>query len=172
MSKSGRILAVGLKSLLTSLNSGSADCGKLSGGASGLGLVSWWPTLAMEHGKHKKVELPPEALQEFLEAITEPEERLSKRQWKALTSYAELQYKMRGGGRCSICNSPVRHVLPVIAEHENGSTAQYECLCTRCLEGEKGLSKKLTIKVGETTLEYTPEHRKAPKTQKFRAYSG
>ncbi len=111
-------------------------------------------------------------LQEFLESITPPQQRLSKGQWKALMSYAEQKYRQQGGGRCSLCRAPVRHVLPIKAEHEDGSVRQYECLCTRCLEGEKGLCAKLSIQAGATTLEYTMDPRKSPNTQKFRAYSG
>jgi hypothetical protein len=124
----------------------------------------------MEPAKPKD-NLPHNVLQEFLEAIAEPEERPGKRKWKALTSYAELQYKTRGGGRCAICRSSVRHVLPVTVEHTDGSVVQHDGLCTRCLEAEKAQAKKVTIKVGNTSLEYTAEERKGPKTKKFRAYT-
>jgi hypothetical protein len=57
-----------------------------------------------------------------------------------LTWYAELQYKTRGGGKCSQCGAVVRHALKVRAERTDGSTRTYLCLCTRCLVAEETLS--------------------------------
>lgn len=119
----------------------------------------------MEPKKRKTV--PVKTLQDYLQVLAEPDERPSEKRWKLLTSYAELQYKLEGGGRCSICRASVRHVLPVTAEHEDGTVMEYDCLCTRCLQAERAVSEKLTLKIGRTTLDYSRPERD-PKTKKFR----
>lgn len=68
-----------------------------------------------------------------------------ERDW--LAWYAELQYKMRGGGKCSQCRAPVRHALKVRAERTDGSTRTYVCLCTRCLVAEEALSTRVLYRV-------------------------
>ena len=112
---------------------------------------------------------PLNVLQEYLEALADAEQRPDKREEKMLTSWAELQFRLHGGGRCAICHASVRHVLPVRAEHLDGSTAEYKCLCTRCLQAERMISERLVMRVGRARLEFrrAPEERKA--TQKFKA---
>jgi hypothetical protein len=102
--------------------------------------------------------LPANILQEYLEALAEPGDRPDQRQRKVLLSYAELQYRLHGGGRCSMCHSAVRHVLPVRVEHADGAIAEYGCLCTRCIEGEKAVATRITLTVGNTVLEYGRQH--------------
>jgi hypothetical protein len=91
-----------------------------------------------------------------------------KRLQKALESYAEVQFRLQGGGHCSICHTAVRHVLAVRAEHTDGTLGEYECLCVRCLHSERMLSDKLTVKVGKSVLEYGRKG-ELPKTHKFAA---
>jgi hypothetical protein len=74
--------------------------------------------------------------------------------FELMASYAELQFRLHGGSRCSICNAHVRHVLPVAIEHEDGSVNEYACLCTRCLQAEKVSAKKITLRAGQTAVEY------------------
>jgi hypothetical protein len=64
-----------------------------------------------------------------------------------LTWYAELQYKTRGGGKCSLCGAVVRHALKVRAERTDNSTRTYLCLCTRCLVAEETLSHRVLHQV-------------------------
>ncbi len=120
--------------------------------------------------KHRPV--PHNVLQEYLEALAEGiADGPTARQQKALLSFAELQYQLKGGGRCSICRASVRHVLPVKAEHTDGTIAEYRCLCTRCLEGERSVSERVTLTVGNARLEYTTNTHTKPITKTFRAFS-
>jgi hypothetical protein len=72
--------------------------------------------------------------------------------------YAELQFKTRGGGRCSQCGSPVRHALKVRAERHDGSTRTYVCLCTRCLVSEEALSVRVQFRFASQWVESRREH--------------
>ena len=94
------------------------------------------------------------ALQEYLESLTQDEDVPTRRKRNLLTAFAELQYTLRGGSHCAMCNTPVRHVIPVTAERADGSETRYPCLCTRCLEAERAESKRLVLKIGEATVEY------------------
>jgi hypothetical protein len=97
-------------------------------------------------------------LQEYLETLaTAHKFRFSNmRNWNLLSCYAELQYKLNGGGRCHLCRAAVRHVVPVNAERENGTVDTYTCLCTRCFEGERARSHKMVLQIGDARVEYTP----------------
>lgn len=114
--------------------------------------------------------LPANILQEYLETLAEPGDGPDARQRKVLFSYAELQFRLHGGGRCSMCHSAVRHVMPVRVEHADGSVAEYACLCTRCIEGEKAVSNRITMVVGKTVLEYSHgPRREVPTSRKSKA---
>ncbi len=124
----------------------------------------------MDAPQHKR-QVSHNVLQEYLQALAEGvAEGPSARQEKILLSYAELQYQLKGGGHCAICRAAVRHVLPVKVEHNDGTIAEYRCLCTRCLEGERGLADRVTLTVGSARLEYA-NSRSAPATRTFKAYS-
>ena len=114
---------------------------------------------------------PRNVLQEYLQALAEGIDLSTiARQQKALASYAELQFRLHGGGRCSMCRASVRHVLPVKAEHSDGTIAEYRCLCTRCLDGERVISDRIALTVGNARLEYTTNPGK-PRTRDFRTYT-
>jgi hypothetical protein len=82
------------------------------------------------------------------------------RDW--LAWYAELRYQTCGGGKCSLCRTPVRHALKVRAERTDGSTRTYVCLCTRCLIAEEALSTRvLYLVAGRWTLSRQPRERTA-----------
>ena len=115
--------------------------------------------------------VPHNVLQEYLQALADVvNEGPSDRQQKILLSYAELQYQLYGGGRCSMCHAAVRHVLPVTAEHTDGTIAEFGCLCTRCLEGERVVSNRVTLTIGRARLEYTTSSG-GPQPRSFRAYA-
>ena len=119
----------------------------------------------------RKTPLPHNVLQEYLQALADSvDEGPSARQQKILLSYAELQYQLHGGGRCSMCRASVRHVLPVTAEHTDGTIAEFGCLCTRCLEGERVVSNRVTLTIGRARLEYTTSYG-GPQPRSFRAYA-
>lgn len=118
---------------------------------------------------HKRP-VPYNVLQEYLQALADcVNDGPSDRHLKILLSYAELQYQLHGGGRCSMCRASVRHVLPVTAEHTDGTIAEFGCLCTRCLEGERVVSNRVTLTIGRARLEYTTTG--GPQPRSFRAYA-
>ena len=102
--------------------------------------------------------VPARFIEEYLEVLTGAQEFQTSnlRNWSLLSCYAELQFKLNGGSKCPLCRSAVRHVVPVIAEREDGSTQEFPCLCTRCFEGERAVSKRLIQQVGEARVEYPP----------------
>ncbi len=115
-------------------------------------------------------DVPRNVLQEYFESLAETGGHPNKRLEKVLTSYAELQFRINGGGHCSVCRAAVRHVVTVRVERSDNSVTSFECLCTRCLEAERALSKRVILTIGKAMLVYTrgEDH---PKTQKFHAVS-
>src|SRR5262249_14825545 len=94
----------------------------------------------------------------YLEALSDEGTLSSRRNWHRLLSYAEFQFKLRGGSRCAVCRATVRYVLPVKVERADGMRIDYPCLCTRCLVAEKAMSKRVVLNVGALTVEHvTPD---------------
>jgi hypothetical protein len=104
---------------------------------------------------------------EYLETVAQAHQfQVSNlRNWDLLRCYAELQFKLNGGSRCSICRACVRHVIPITVERGDGKTDTYDCLCTRCYEGERALSRKIIQQVGEARVEQTPRESSNKATQ-------
>ena len=99
--------------------------------------------------------IPERTLQDYLRALEEnadvtPEERRAQ----LLLAYAELQFSLRGGARCSACGAHVRHALPVTVERA-GKAEHYDCLCLRCLAGEKAAAGEVTLHVGKASFHYS-----------------
>ena len=99
--------------------------------------------------------VPAKVLQEYLETLAEcagaaPAERAEK----LLLSYAELQFHRKGGSKCAVCGTTVRHVLPVRAEREPGVVLEFACLCGRCLQAERMLSRRVSMSVGQAHVSY------------------
>lgn len=108
--------------------------------------------------------VPPAALQEYLQALFEAAETDGeKRDERLLLSFAELQYRMNGSGRCGVCHTTVRHVLPVRSTHADGTTVEYECLCMRCLTAERATSAQVELRIGDATIRYRSEKHKPAK---------
>lgn len=103
---------------------------------------------------YRKTTVDPRVMQEYLEALARCTDGAHTQEDKRilLRSFAELQFHLRGGQRCPVCNAHVRHVLPVASERHDGSQHTFECLCTRCFEGEKAVSKSISIRMGETIV--------------------
>ncbi len=97
-------------------------------------------------------------LQKYLETLAHaPVFQLSNaRHWTLLQCYAEVEFILHGGARCPVCNAHVRHVLPVRAEHNDGTHAEFSCLCTRCFEAERAISRVVVIHVGQARVEHYP----------------
>ncbi len=98
--------------------------------------------------------------QEYLAALADGAgQKESVRQANLLFSFAELKFRVGGGGRCAVCHAHVRHVLPVEVEHADGVSARFTCLCTRCLVAEKAGARRVTLRVGSAKVQYTPPSR-------------
>ena len=96
----------------------------------------------------------PELFQEFLETLAGVDDLSAETKRQVLAAYAEVKYRLRGGAHCPICRTHVRHIMPIYAVHLDGSERSYPCLCTRCFEGEKGLSSRIVMRLGATSLIY------------------
>lgn len=103
--------------------------------------------------------LPPRLLQAYLQELSHAaaETDIVTRKRELLRSYAELQYRISGGGRCSICNAHVRHALPVSMQSNDGALTHFECLCTRCFEGERVRAQRISIHAGEVIQHFDAE---------------
>ncbi len=114
------------------------------------------------------MKLDSRALQEYLEELARhsqsPDGEVKARE--LLRAYAELRYKMHGGRKCSLCGASVRHVYLVTVEYDDRSTKSFDCLCTRCLEGERGQSVKITLSIGDKATEYPTNGRQSNKSEK------
>jgi hypothetical protein len=97
----------------------------------------------------------PQVLQDYLEALAEAAHAAKRKEDKLLFGYAELKYRMAGGGRCALCKAHVRHVVPVQARRADGEAIAYECLCQRCLQGEIGLAEEVELRIGDASVRYT-----------------
>ncbi len=91
-------------------------------------------------------------LQDYFEALGDdpaiPEDASPVRAREMLSSYAEVRFRINGGGRCSMCRAHVRHVLPVHVRRADGDEVDFDCLCQRCLSGEKATAQSVDIHVG------------------------
>ena len=111
--------------------------------------------------------VPENVLQDYFESLADTNGQPDKRLAKVLTSYAELRYRLNGGGKCTVCGASVRHIIPVKAEHADGTVASFTGLCTRCLEAERAISDRVTLTVGKAIVVYVKNQ--PLKTQRFRA---
>jgi hypothetical protein len=110
----------------------------------------------------------PQVLQDYLETLAEAAVAASPPGDKLLFGYAELKYRMAGGGKCAMCRAHVRHVVPVLAKRNTGEAMAYECLCQRCLLGEIALADEVEMRIGDASVRYTRDASKAePVTRTF-----
>jgi len=105
---------------------------------------------------------------EYSHLCQEAPESFSECSHDLLSWYAELQYKTRGGGKCSQCHAVVRHALKVRAERTDGSTRTYLCLCTRCLVAEETLSTRVLHQVAGHWVEGRPARKKSSDSKHYR----
>lgn len=106
--------------------------------------------------------LPSWLIEEYLavlfgDEVVAPEVR----QRAAIEQHAELNFRVQGGSRCGICHSHVRHVVQVTVTKAE-EVHVYRCLCTRCLEGERSSSEKVTLTLGRSTVTYQPRTSDTP----------
>jgi hypothetical protein len=109
--------------------------------------------------------------EEYLDALFKEDGEDQERAERLLLSYAELQFQRRGGGRCAVCHAPVRLVIPASAQQKDGSTKDFDCLCQRCLEGEREQAKMVRLQIGSARIELRPRQRVAAPTSRKRARS-
>ena len=97
-------------------------------------------------------------LQRFLETLVHAQaiQPTNVGHWTLLQCYAEVQFMLKGGRRCPVCNAHVRHVLPVIAERKDGTRTEFPCLCTRCFEAERAVSRVVVTHLGKIRVEHFP----------------
>lgn len=107
--------------------------------------------------------ISPRVLQDFFEAVAIPEPEDRDRAFQLISSYAELQYRLNGGGRCPVCRAHVRHVVPVSVTHQDGRQHHFPCLCQRCLQGEQATAKSVVLHLGQSSWEVA-HRRKRPHT--------
>ena len=103
-------------------------------------------------------ELEGDLLQRYLEtlALARDIPSANLRNRKLLSCYAEVQFVLHGGRRCPVCHAHVRHVLPVIAEHIDGASAEFPCFSTRCFEAERAISRVIITHLGKARVEEHP----------------
>ena len=101
--------------------------------------------------------VPAWFFEEYLALIANANESLDPEERVRLLIFhhAELNYQLSGGGRCSLCNAAVRHMILVTIE-KNGRQSRHNCLCTRCLEGERAVSDRVVLSLGRAAVEYKP----------------
>ncbi|MBI2682347.1 MAG: hypothetical protein HYX26_03880 [Acidobacteriales bacterium] len=111
-----------------------------------------------EMSQHRR-QIPAKLFQEYLENVAQAHEPQASeiRHSELLRSYAELQFRLNGNARCAICNATVRHKVPITVERPDGRVDHYECLCTRCFEGEKAQSVRIIQQLGEARVEQEPK---------------
>jgi hypothetical protein len=110
------------------------------------------------------------ALQEYFQILHESAGLAMPKKTQALmNARAELEYQLRGGSECSMCETAVRHLIPVLVERYDGTRVQHRCLCRRCLEAEKAVSMMVTLRLGEACVIFTHEPEEAMKEITFSA---
>lgn len=100
--------------------------------------------------------LPSWLIEEYLAVLFGNEEidpEVRKRD--AIEHHAELNYRLNGGDKCGICRSHVRHVVQVTVR-KGLKTKLYNCLCTRCVEGERSTADMVALTLGQATIIYEP----------------
>ncbi len=108
-----------------------------------------WEQILIPENKHH-----PSVLQDYLEALEAAAQSTPDKDEKLIYGFAELKYRMDGGGKCPLCRAHVRHVVPVSSTRENGEKIEYECLCQRCLLGEVGMATEVVLKIGDARVTY------------------
>ena len=106
----------------------------------------------------RKRPIPAKFLQDYLETLVGAQafQTSNLRNWSLIQCYAELQFKLNGGAKCGMCRAHVRHVVPVRAEYQDGTTKEFSCLCNRCFEGERGVCKVVVLQLGDASVEHYP----------------
>ncbi len=93
-------------------------------------------------------------MQDYLQTLAEPGSSSHECRFKLLFSYAEVRFELHAGGRCALCRYAVRHLLQVTAQRDSGEVLSYQCLCNRCFQAERAICQKVSLRAGETAVEY------------------
>ncbi len=102
----------------------------------------------------RKNTLSPRDMHDYLEALSrcQANQNDERAKYDLMRAFAELQFCIHGGAKCSVCNSHVRHVISVSAERADGTRHDYDCLCNRCFESERAVSNQVSVSLGDATI--------------------
>lgn len=104
----------------------------------------------------RKNTLSPRDMHDYLEALSrcQKDHNDEKAKYALMCAFAELQFCIHGGAKCGVCHAHVRHVLSVAVERRDGSSREYECLCTRCFESERAVASNVAVSLGDATIRF------------------
>jgi len=111
----------------------------------------------------------PRVLQDYFEAVAIPEPEERDRAFQLIQSYAELQFRLNGGGRCPVCRAHVRHVVPLSIVRADGAEKRFACLCQRCMEAERATAKSVVMHIGRASWEVAHRRKRPQKSQHRRS---
>lgn len=104
----------------------------------------------------RKNTLSPNDMHDYLSALsrcqTDPNDEQAK--YDLMRAFAELQFCIHGGARCSVCHAHVRYVLAITSERTDDTLHDFDCLCTRCFESERAVAKKIAVSLGDATIHF------------------
>ena len=105
----------------------------------------------------RKNTLNPRDMHDYLEALSrcQKDQNDERAKYDLMRAFAELQFCIHGGAKCTVCNAHVRHVISVAALRPDGSHREYDCLCTRCFESERAVANKVSVSLGDATIYFT-----------------
>ncbi len=121
--------------------------------------------------RRQKTTVQPGHFQNYLQSLAlasceaGPDGDSALRERELFRSFAELQYRLNGGGHCGVCGAHVRYKVRVLSSRADGTEMSFDCLCTRCVEAERVLAKRVQLVLGQLKMEYagTGEAKSNPK---------
>ncbi|MDT8070054.1 MAG: hypothetical protein ROO76_17960 [Terriglobia bacterium] len=102
----------------------------------------------------RKNTLSPRDMHDYLEALSrcQKDQNDEHAKYDLMRAFAELQFCIHGGAKCSVCHAHVRHVLAITSERADGTRHNFDCLCNRCFESERAAAKKIAVSLGDATI--------------------
>jgi bacterioferritin-associated ferredoxin len=93
-------------------------------------------------------------MHDYLEALSrcQKDQNDEHAKYDLMRAFAELQFCIHGGAKCSVCHAHVRHVLAITSERADGTRHNFDCLCNRCFESERAAAKKIAVSLGDATI--------------------
>lgn len=102
----------------------------------------------------RKNTLSPRDMHDYLEALSrcQKDRNDERARYDLMRAFAELQFCIHGGAKCSVCHAHVRHVLSITSERADGTRHDFDCLCNRCFESERAVAKQIAVSLGDATI--------------------